>query len=211
MLSKFRRQVRRWRKSKKLRLYAAVGLMCVGALGYAVYMDNKKLSVDPTSYKPLLDLIASVESKGNYNAHFGNATNSELRFTSMTIAEVQQWQHEFVAQGNASSAVGRYQIIDSTLSGLITDLDLNTKQKFDEATQDKLAIALLERRGSEKYINQELTPEEFAANLAMEWAALPKVLGDNSSASYYAGDGLNAALVKKETVLQAVQRLRPTQ
>lgn len=211
MPRKFRRQIKRWRKSKKLRLYTAVGLICIAALSYAVYMDAKKLSVDPSSYKPLLDLIASVESKGNYNAHFGNPTNSDPQFTTMTLDEVQRWQRDFVAQGNASSAVGRYQFIDSTLSGLIAELDLDGTQKFDEATQDKFAVALLERRGSVKYINQELTPEEFAANLAMEWAALPKIIGENSNASYYAGDGLNSALVRKDTVLQAVQHIRPLQ
>lgn len=204
-----RKTLRRWKRSRKLQLYAAVGLVCIGAIGYAIYMDTRKLSVEPTSYNTLLDLIARVESTDNYNAHFGNPANSKIKFTDMTIEEVREWQREFIAQGNASSAVGRYQIIDTTLDELITQLNLGATQKFDKTTQDKLAIALLERRGSSGYINRELTPEEFAANLAMEWAALPKINGKNGNASYYAGDGLNAALVKKEAVLHAIQKLQP--
>lgn len=206
-----RKTLRRWKRSEKLRLYTAIGLVCVGVIGYAAYMDTRRLNIDPTSYAALLDLIARVESTDNYNAYFGNPANSKVQFTDMTIEEVQQWQRDFVAQGHPSSAVGRYQIIDTTLSELVTQLDITSSEKFDKTTQDRLAVALLERRGSIGYINQELTPEEFAANLAMEWAALPRVLGENSDASYYAGDGLNAALVRKTEVLQAVQHLRPQQ
>ena len=172
-------------------------------------MDNKYLTVEPTSYTPLLHLIARAESNDNYNAYFGNPDNKSVNFTDMTIDEVLSWQENFVQQGNASSAVGRYQIIDTTLSGLVRELGIDTKQKFDAATQDKFAVTLLERRGSEKYVNKKLTREEFAANLAMEWAALPKVIGENPTASYYDGDGLNQARIGIRDVLQAIDPIRP--
>lgn len=171
-------------------------------------MQNRRLAVDPESYKPLLQLIASVESKGNYNAYFSNARNTSIDFTNMSVAEVMQWQADFIAEGNASSAVGRYQIINTTLSGLVDKLAIDKKQKFDENTQDLLAIALLERRGSEQYINQELSREDFAANLAKEWAALPKMTGPDPTASYYASDGLNKSLVSPEKVLGAIDPIK---
>lgn len=208
-LKSIRKRIRRFTATKTMRIYMAVGLACAGSVGYAMYMNNRQLGVDPSSYRPLLSLIARAESTGNYNAHFGNPASTSPAFTDMTIEEVQEWQRNFIAQGYASSAVGRYQIIDTTLSELVAELQLSPQQKFDEATQDKLAVALLERRGSVNLVNQKLSPEEFAANLAMEWAALPRVIGDNAEASYYAGDGLNAALVKKEEVLKAVHLLRP--
>lgn len=105
--------------------------------------------------------------------------------------------------------MGRYQIISPTLSGLVQQLELNPKQPYDQTTQDKLAVALLERRGAESYINQELTREEFAANLAKEWAALPRVLGGNPNSSYYAGDGLNQAHVKVDEIIQAIDAIKP--
>lgn len=168
-------------------------------------MQNKRLTVDPASYAPLLDVIAKAESKGNYNAHFGNAANSSVDFTKMSVAQVLQWQSDFVQQGNASSAVGKYQIINTTLSGLVRQLGIDAKQPFDKQTQDSLAIALLERRGAEKYINSEITREEFAANLAKEWAGLPKVIGQDPDESYYASDGLNKSRVGVDEVLEAIE------
>lgn len=206
---KFKQGVRRRLRDRKFISVFGVILLCASIVSYAVYMDTRRRTVDPTTYRPLLNLIADVESKGNYNAHFGNPGNTATVFTKMTIEEVQQWQAKFISQGNASSAVGRYQFIDTTLSGLVEQLDISSKQKFDQNTQDTLAIALLERRGSEKYVNDELTSEQFAANLAMEWAALPKILGENPNNSYYDGDGLNKSLVSPREVLQAINVITP--
>ena len=171
-------------------------------------MSERRLAVDPASYSQLLQLIAQAESKGNYNAYFSNASNTSVKFTNMSIAEVREWQAKFVQEGNASSAVGRYQIIDTTLEGLVRELNLDLSQKFDESTQDMLAIALLERRGSIHYVNQEIDNREFAANLAQEWAALPKIIGENPESSYYAGDGLNKSLIDSTQVLRAIGNIR---
>lgn len=174
-----------------------------------MYIQNKRLTADPNTYTPLLQLIATVESKGNYNAYFGNAANSAINFTEMTISEVMKWQAEFVRQGNASSAVGRYQIVDTTLMGLVRQLGIDTNDKFDRDTQDKLAVALIERRGAESYVNNELTRDEFAANLAKEWAALPKVIGENPHESFYASDGLNKSFVSVDEVRKAIEPIGP--
>ncbi|HET8884513.1 MAG TPA: hypothetical protein VFM68_03515 [Candidatus Saccharimonadales bacterium] len=172
-------------------------------------IQNKRYSVDPTTYQPLLSVIADAESHGNYNAYFGNAHNSSIDFTEMSIAQVMEWQESYVKQGSPSSAVGRYQIIDSTLSGLVKELKVDTSEQFDKTMQDKMAIELLERRGSEAYVNNEMTQHEFAANLAKEWASLPKVVGENPNESYYAGDGLNKSLVDKDEVLDAIESVGP--
>lgn len=199
---------KRWRKRNTFRLSVVVVLSLAALFAYAGYMANQRLAVDPESYKPLLSLIAGVESNGNYNAYFGNSRNSEIDFTEMSVADVMKWQEEYVANGSPSSAVGRYQIISGTLEGLVRELDVDPAQKFDEPTQDAMAIALLERRGSVEYVNEELTREQFAANLAKEWAALPKVIGDNPEQSYYAGDGLNKARVASSEVLGAIRPIR---
>jgi conjugal transfer mating pair stabilization protein TraG len=174
-----------------------------------MYIQNKRLTVNPTTYASLLHLIASVESKGNYNAYFGNATNTAIDFTNMSIAEVMAWQADAIRQGTLSNAVGRYQIIGTTLSGLVKQLGIDSNKKFDQTMQDKLAIALLERRGAEDYINKELTRDQFAANLAQEWAALPKVIGENPDKSFYASDGLNKSLVSVDAVRKAIQPISP--
>lgn len=194
-----KRHLRTWAGIYVVVLYAGI------ALTYTIVSHmNRQLTVDPATCTPLLELIAQAESKGNYNAYFGNAGNQAVRFTEMSVAEVMQWQEEFIANGSPSSAVGRYQIISTTLAGLVQQLGIDTAQRFDEQLQDTLALALLERRGAIGYVNGDITKEQFAAELAKEWAGLPRVIGDAPEQSYYAGDGLNEALVGVDEVLAAV-------
>ncbi|MDB5177027.1 MAG: hypothetical protein JWN75_695 [Candidatus Saccharibacteria bacterium] len=184
-------------------------ILSIGVIAYSSYIEHRRLTVDPATYAPLLQLIAKAESNDNYNAYFGNAGNASVDFTKMSIAQVMKWQAEYVAQGKASNAVGKYQIVSTTLSGLVRHLGIDVKQKFDKTMQDSLAIALLERRGSELYVNNEISRDQFAANIAKEWAALPKVIGENPNESYYASDGLNKSRVKVDDVLKAIQPISP--
>ncbi|MDN5274813.1 MAG: hypothetical protein JWP06_714 [Candidatus Saccharibacteria bacterium] len=201
---KLLRSVKRGLKNGSATRVILVALLLVSAFAYTEYMQNRRLTVDPTTCNQLLHLIASVESKGNYNAYFGHAGNSSIDFTAMSIADVMKWQSDYVHQGSPSSAVGRYQIMDTTLSGLVKELGVDTHRPFDQATQDRMAVTLIERRGAVSYVNGELTREQFAANLAKEWAALPRVVGENPDDSYYASDGLNKSLVGVDEVLKAI-------
>lgn len=203
------RRLKRRLTSNRIKAASIALLLIAGAISYADYMSSRRLILDTHTAKPLLSLIGKVESNSNYNAHFGNPTNSQVKFTDMTVSEVLTWQNNFVNNGSPSSAVGKYQIINSTLQGLVAKLDIPSDQKFDEATQDKMAIALLEKRGVEQYVNNEITETEFAASLAKEWAALPKVTGENPEASYYDGDGLNKARVDSKEVIKAIEPISP--
>jgi len=165
---------------------------------------DQPAQIAPAAYVPLLNVIAEAESKGNYNAYFGHTANSKILFTNMTVAQVLAWQADYVQQGNYSNAVGRYQIVQGTLEGLVQRLDIDRNAKFDAALQDRLAISLLERRGSEEFADNELSQQQFAANLAQEWASLPKAVGPNPEESYYADDGVNKSLVGVDTVYGAL-------
>lgn len=202
------RRMKRQLRSRQSPLTIGLVALFFVILGAAVYVSQRQYEVDPMSYRPLLRLIGEVESANNYNAYYGNAGNDSIQFTEMTIAEVLQWQDEYVRQGGASDAVGRYQIMSTTLSETVQRLGINSNNRYDSTMQDTLAIALLERRGSKAYANGRLTRDEFAASLAQEWAALPKVLGDNPSSSYYAGDGLNRALISVEAIQKAIDPIR---
>jgi conjugal transfer mating pair stabilization protein TraG len=175
---------------------------------YAGVVVQQQSSINPSRLRPLLEVVAQAESKGNYNAYFGNATNQEVHFTSMSIQEVLAWQEDLIARGGLSSAVGRYQIINTTLEGLVGELQLSKQERFDERTQDTMAVALVKRRGAESYLKGSLTEEEFAANLAKEWASLPAVVGQNPTESYYASDGLNKASVSPAEILHTIRTLR---
>ncbi len=164
--------------------------------------------LERANYSQLLDTIAKGESRGNYNAYFGHASNTEIVFTKMTVADVLKWQEDYVRQGHPSSAVGKYQFIRPTLLGLIKEQGIDTQTLFDERLQDRLALALLKRRGAHDFLENKLTREQFAANLAKEWAALPKVIGPNPHQSYYAGDGLNKVQVSIDEVFRALATLQ---
>lgn len=199
------RRMKRRLQSRRIILVIWAVLFIVAIVGYTGYMTNRRLAVDPTTYQPLLQLIAQAESRDNYNAYFGNPANTSLKLTDMTLAEVLAWQADYVQSGSPSDAVGRYQIISTTLQDLTAQLDLDSTTKFDRHLQDRLAITLLERRGSTNYVNKEISSSEFAANLAKEWAALPKVVGSNPGSSYYDGDGLNKSLVSIDKVQKAIE------
>jgi conjugal transfer mating pair stabilization protein TraG len=192
-------------KRNRRRTFVAAGLIIAAIIGIHLMTQPK---IDPAAYKPLLDTIAKGESKGNYNAYFGNGGNTSVRFTDMTIAQVLEWQQDYVAQGKASNAVGRYQFLGTTLQGLVQRLGISTQLRFSESMQDRLAIALMERRGAIAYADNRLSPEEFAANLAKEWASLPRINGPNPEQSYYQNDGLNKAHVTIPEVMRAVERLK---
>lgn len=191
---------RMWRAKKPVAIIAVVALLaCAGLL-----IERNAMSAD---YTELLNTIAQGESKGNYNAYFGNANNTTLKFTEMSVGDIMRWQQEFVAKGNASSAVGKYQFISTTLEGLLNELNIDRDTRFDEALQDRLAVRLLERRGVQEYLRGHLSREQLAHNLSKEWAALPRVTGTQPAESYYAGDGLNHARISVDQVLAAIDSL----
>jgi conjugal transfer mating pair stabilization protein TraG len=185
---------------------SVLGVLAVGAVISFILVNMQETPKIHTA--DLLNTIAKVESKYNYNAYFGNSTNTSINFTAMTVKEVLAWQKQFIGQGNSSSAVGRYQFIDSTLQELVRELEIDDNRKFDETLQDRLAVALLERRGMHAYLDNKMSREEFAHSLSKEWAALPKVIGEHPEQSYYAGDGLNKAQLSVDEVYASIATVR---
>ncbi len=104
-----------------------------------------------------LELVKNKESTsyGEYDAmNTGGAASGHIAYgsanskdvfdkplTQMTIGEVMSLQ----SQGKLHAA-GAYQIIGKTLPGILSFAGLNETDMFDEANQDKLAIALYRRR-----------------------------------------------------------------
>ena len=152
---------------------------------------------------PILELIAAKESGGDYNIVWGG---KRIDATDMSINEVIAWQRDATSnKGMASSAVGKYQIIRGTLTELRDQLGLTGDEKFDEAMQDRMAMALLERRGYSKFLSGDMDEAEFMKKISQEWASMPK---DESGKSYYAGDGLNKAHATPESLLLAMRHAK---
>lgn len=168
----------------------------------------------PAGAAYLLEFIGDTEAPKGYDTVYGNNQGKlRTRLTNMTLAEVQKAQPTWTRQFG-SSASGRYQFMYETLGGLITELRLRLTQKLDSGLQDRLAFHLLRRRGYDAFVFGRITLTEFAKRLAQEWASLPVLAGTKGGSrnvkrgqSYYAGDGLNKALVsadKVEAVLEQV-------
>ena len=195
-----------FRRVKRPVSYYAIVAVLTLVLAAAILLERNRVDLN---YTNLLNTIAQGESKGNYNAYFGNAGNNKIDFTAMTVGEVLEWQASYVAQGSPSSAVGKYQFINTTLKGLLNEMGVKHSERFDADLQDRLAIRLLERRGVQDYALGRISREQLAHNLSKEWAALPRVIGGNPDSSYYDGDGLNKAHVKVDQVMAAIASLKP--
>jgi muramidase (phage lysozyme) len=152
-----------------------------------------------TKEQAILNVVASAESgKNGYNKIFGGKT---MNLTSMSVGDVLTLQRQMINVGSPSSALGRYQFINKTLKGLISDLGIPVTATFNEELQDKLAVALLKRRGWDKFKAGRMTEDQFLDSLAKEWAGLPNTKG----VSHYAGDGLNRATITLDKVRKALQ------
>lgn len=168
-----------------------------------VQVSQQEEAMTEVKKPAILDLIGDKEAPLGYNQVYGR--NREVPLTNMTVNEVLEFQKELLAEGSPSTAVGRYQFITKTLNDLKRTEGLTGEEKFTEELQDVLATALLKRRGYDKYKKGQMSKMEFANNLAKEWASLPVVSGENKGRSYYAGDGLNKALIDVESYLASLE------
>jgi hypothetical protein len=152
----------------------------------------------------VLDLVAGPESRGNYNAWYRAAHQGEVQLAELTLAEVRALQRRLVRQ-NGGSAIGRYQIIDDTLDGLVVRMGLSTSERFTPALQDRMAMHLAREAGLAAWLDGALSDERFAARLARVWAGLP---ADQSGRSRYAGIQGNRAGIGWRALVRSLGRIR---
>lgn len=161
--------------------------------------------------RSLLSLIARGEASSGGDPYTSVYPNTkEPKLTSLTLAEAQQYQRSRISMGFPSSAIGRYQFIQATLSDCIGYLGVDPNSvKFSPSIQDALIIARLnEVRGYQTWLSSPLDNKEtlyantatFMLNLAREFASIPVPYRVNRGSrviqkgqSYYANDGLNSA------------------
>lgn len=101
--------------------------------------------------KGIFDLIKRRESGGDYNATLDNGayTGGPRDLVNMTINEVLTMQRQMLAHPankKNSSAAGAYQIVKTTLEGLVKELGLTGDELYSREMQDRLAAQLLRRR-----------------------------------------------------------------
>jgi len=119
-------------------------------------------------HKKALDIISGPESGGDYNAmnngQAGDRPGGAKKWlgknlTDMTIGEVKNFQNN----KKTLWAAGRYQIIPGTLPTAQKGAGLSDSDKFDEANQDLMGIALLKIQGHQAWsLYSSYTPAEIA-------------------------------------------------
>ncbi|SFJ54320.1 hypothetical protein [Aerobium aerolatum] len=160
-------------------------------------------------YRPMLALIGFAEGtdrKRGYNETlaYGAFTGGDVDLVAMTLQEVDALQTRMLKHPDNrfnSSALGRYQIVRTTLRAIRKTLKLQATALFDAEMQDRCACYLLGLRGIDKYLTGRLSQDTLINNLAHEWASLPTISGKGA----YAGQ--NAA-VSPDRVRQVLAKVR---
>lgn len=144
-------------------------------------------------YRPLFDLFGKSEGtdkKRGYNETlgYGAYTGGDVDLVNMSLAEIDALQTKMLkhpANKMNSSALGRYQIVRTTLRKIKKAMELVDSLKFDAKTQDFCCLYLLNGRGLANYMVGTLSEDAFMTNLAKEWASIPTPKGsgyyDNQS------------------------------
>lgn len=171
----------------------------------------------PSPAAKLLAFIYKTETGKNppacYEVIYGqNQGKLPKPITSMTIREISDAQPNWTKRFG-SSASGAPQIMRDTMdkpdttADLVGQMGLTGSELFDADMQDRMAFHLLKRRGYDQFMAGRIGVVAFGKRLAQEWASFP-VLATTKGAhrqvergqSYYAGDGVNKALVAPETI-----------
>ena len=171
-----------------------------------IAMDAAKAEIDKEQEKPrlqvqkLLDFIGMKESRGKYDMLVGGKTNPDL--STMTVAQVLEFQKTMIENGHESTAVGKYQIVNSTLRDLVKQNAISLEDTFNSTTQDKAAVSLLRLQGLDSYLAGQLNKDDFADKVAKVWASLPLRSGNSA----YHGVGSNKAGASRQEYMTAFAR-----
>jgi len=155
--------------------------------------------------KAVRDFIAQYESKGHYDIRNGESRDANI--LGMTIDEVLQYQRGWRRwPKSASSAIGRYQYTQGTLSWMAGVMGVNKRtQKFDPAFQDALCVADMRQRCRlDGWLNGTVSDEAFINKISTVWAAIP----NSSNRSTYRGVANNSRGLNYDETLAIIGQIR---
>ncbi|MCG6400762.1 peptidoglycan-binding domain-containing protein, partial [Vibrio fluvialis] len=167
-------------------------------------------------------LLGSVESKNDYSAY--NRTKGGLKsfyktnLDKITVHEVQAMQ-----ASREMFAVGRFQLIPTTLKEAVSILAISPESTFDKSIQDQIfneylirvkrpqIVAYLESNGSVEDAMYAWA-KEFASAGVEKGRTISKGRIAVGGESYYSGDGLNKAHISpekmKEVLVKSKQEMK---
>lgn len=158
--------------------------------------------------KPIRDLVASVESQGNYDAYnngeAGKKGTIKYKPSEYTIARIKELQA--MQGGNRIFAVGKYQLIPSTFNAMVKSLKLSPNTIFDAKTQERAGEWLIlkgagYRKGLRNYFSSNNTGSEEELqkaidDLALEFASFPRYFQYKTNTTVYGGSANNPTQAK---------------
>ena len=151
------------------------------------------------AYKPLMDFVAKTEGTDrgrgyNETLGYGKWTGGNVDLTHMTLDQIDALQQSMLdkqgANPNRSSAVGRYQITQTTLRDLRANYGFRGDQMYDEKMQDHLFKLRLDQQGG---ASQD--------NLAAVWASIP----DSATGRSHYGQRTGATSAEVQQALKLAQ------
>lgn len=152
----------------------------------------------------LFDIIASAEAgaEGYDAVQHGARIGPPRPPTELTLGEIFDWIDATPGQHHA---IGRYQIIPSTLERLVEDLGLPLEARFSRTLQDRLALELAIGAGYAEFLEGEIDRSAFLDKLARVWAGLPTASGK----SHYHGYAGNRATIARSRFEAEMERIFP--
>lgn len=171
---------------------------------------------------PLLELMRQGESgaagynaynRGTYTGADGRqhirGANGAIDFSQFTLGQVQDMQHLGRQDPDRVFAVGKYQIIPTTMDSGVNALNLDRNQRFTPALQDRIFSEYLivdKRPAIQNYITGQpgASLESAQRGLALEWASFGDP--DKGGRSHYGG--ANRASITLEQSASALNEMR---
>ena len=149
--------------------------------------SSSKGGIVDNATKALLEQISKGEGTSDTDAQRKGFANSydlplgagafgrpDKPISSMTLGELKEYQKVLLKNSGKlnSSAVGKYQIVGTTIREMQKRLKLGDDVVFSSDVQDKMAVELLKGRGLNKYLSGNMSARDFQANLYHEWASI---------------------------------------
>jgi hypothetical protein len=148
------------------------------------------------------EMVGKIESKGNYNAFnrgtAGVSTGGPLNLVGMTIGDIKAQQALPKNDPSRLFAVGKYQIVPTTMKETVENLGVQNNELYTPALQEKMFRKFLigdKRKKLKGYIMGKHDDLDAAQiDLANEFASVPKPGGGSA----HAGVGGNVALITSD-------------
>jgi len=157
--------------------------------------------------KPIFDLLGHTEGTDkrlgyNESLAYGALTGGDKNLVGMTLLEIDSLQTQMLNHPKNkwnSSALGRYQIVRTTLRKLRKGFP--QAALFDGDLQDVFAAKLLVGRGLLAWLAGTKSTVAFVNQLAREWASIPTSSGNG----YYSGQRVGATVRQVTDALAQVK------